>query len=222
MPESEYGELARYLQSYDLVTGDVLYDSGARPEYVYFPKLGVVSIVTTMEDGSGVEAVTIGREGLIGLAVLHGDGISSQRCVVQVPDGSLRCTTRQFHELLPQMPALHRLLTRFGACLFDQASQGAACNALHPVMERCARWLLLTHDRMRQQSFHLTHEYLSEMLGVRRPSVSIAANTLGRAGLISYRRGVVEVLDRDGLEDASCECYVVIREIIDRLLPEPG
>jgi CRP-like cAMP-binding protein len=222
LPASEYDLLSSSLEPADFVLGDILYDPGQAIEVVYFPENGVVSVVTLLSDGTGIEAVTVGNEGFVGLPSVQGAPIATQRWVVQVPDGGARCDARRFNALLPSLPVLNELLLRYGLSLFDQAAQAAACNALHPVVERCARWLLQTHDRMGRQTFFLTQEFLAQMLGVRRPSVSLAAQTLNQAGVIRYARGTVEVIDRPGLELLSCECYEAIRVIVARVLPSPG
>jgi CRP-like cAMP-binding protein len=201
------------------VLGDVLYQPGQQIDVVYFPEQGVVSVVTQMADGMGIEAVTVGNEGFVGIASVQGSPFATQTWVVQVPDGAARCDAKRFNALLPSLPVLNGLLLRYGLCLFDQAAQAAACNALHPILERTARWLLQTHDRMGGQHFYLTQEFLAEMLGVRRSSVTVAAQTLNQAGVIRYARVSVEVIDRSGLELLCCECYEAIGLIVARVVP---
>ncbi len=203
--------LAPDLEQFPLVRRHVLYSPGDEITHVYFPERGVISLVTIMQSGQGVEAATVGREGMAGVPVLLGQNVSRTQWIVQIADGSHRVTRRAFTEHLNTLPHLRRLVGEYANVLFDDIAQTSACNALHPLQERCARWLLMSHDRMGESSFHLTQEFLAQMLGVYRPSVTIAAGTLQNAGLIRYRRGNIEILDREGLEDAACECYEVLR-----------
>jgi len=197
----------------------ILYQGG-RLEAVYFPLSAVVSILTTMDDGSGVEIATIGNEGMVGVPVLLGATAIPARDVaqVQVPGELMGMETEAFRRAVTADGAFRRVLERYTQALFSQISQQVACNGLHSVEERCSRWLLLTHDRVGADEFPLTQEFLSQMLGVRRASVTVAAGALQRAGFIRFRRGRLTVLDREGLEGSSCECYRVIRGEFERLL----
>ena len=190
---------------------------------VYFPLTGLVSLVSTLADGTTVEVATIGNEGLIGLPLfLHANSIPFT-AFVQVPGEALRMDAEAFDRLLRAgSEEFSHLLYRYTQALFNQLAQHVVCNRLHPIAPRCARWLLLTHDRVGQAAFPLTHEFLAQMLGVRRASVTTVAGRLQQAGLIRYRRGIVRVLDRAGLEVASCECYGVIKQEYDRLLGPAG
>ena len=194
-----------------------LHEPGDKMPYVYFPNTGVISMLTVMEDGPAVEIATIGNEGMTDLFVFLGLEESDSRLLIQVPGTAMRMESARFREHVEQIPSLRALLGYYAVAMFALVAQSAACNRMHPMVERCARWLLMTHDRVDAAEFPMTHDFLSEMLGVRRPSVSVAAKALQDAGLITYHRGKVTVLDRDGLEAASCECYRLIRERFDRL-----
>lgn len=187
-------------------------------EHVYFPTVGVVSLVASLEDGGLVEVGVIGREGMVGLPVLLGSETPSNEAFVQIAGAGLRLPTRVLLDRVEQSPRMRRSLLRFGQALAFHASQSAACNARHVIDERCARWLLAAQDRVDGNELGLTHEFLGMMLGVRRAGVTVAAGTLQRAGLIRYRQGNITVLDREGLEAASCECYGTIKDEYARLL----
>jgi CRP-like cAMP-binding protein len=187
-------------------------------EYVYFPLSGVISIHTRMREGMAVEIATVGREGMVGLEIFLGGGPTHASAFCQVPGRALRVDAASFRRAVRDSEPLTALLLRYVQAVLGQISQSAACNRVHSMEERCARWLLMTHDRMNGDRFDLTQEFLAEMLGVRRPSVSVAASILQRAGLIRYSRGRVEVIDRAGLESAACECYGVIAREYDRLI----
>lgn len=202
----------------------ILYAPGARIEALYFPVDAVASILTTLTDGAGVEIATVGNEGMLGSPVVLGSDAMPSRefCQVQVPGELLRMDRSSFAEVLSQDDPFRQVIQLYVQALFTQIAQQVACNALHSVEERCCRWLLLTHDRVQKDSFPITHEFLAQMLGVRRASVTLAAGALQTAGLVSYRRGEMTIIDREGLEDVSCECYHVLRDEFDRLLgPTP-
>jgi CRP-like cAMP-binding protein len=171
-----------------------------------------------LEDGSAVEIATVGREGMADFAGYLGME-SPARWLVQVPGKCLRIEARKVRELADASPYLREVMHNYMLAMFILVSQTAACNRRHAVEERCARWLLMTHDRVASDQFPMTHEFLADMLGVRRPSVSIAMGMLSRAGYTRYRRGKVEVLDRGGLEDAACECYRVLTRQFMRRFP---
>jgi len=194
-----------------------LHEPGDKMPYVYFPETGVISMLTVMEGGSAVEIATIGNEGMADLFVFLGLEESDSRLLIQVPGTAMRMESVRFRQHVEQIPSLRALLGNYSIALFALVAQSAACNRMHPMVERCARWLLMTHDRVDAADFPMTHDFLSEMLGVRRPSVSVAAEALQDAGFISYHRGKITVLDRPGLEAASCNCYHLIRERFDRL-----
>ena len=189
---------------------------------VYFPLHGVVSLISTLGDGTQVEVATIGNEGLIGLPLALYANTIPFTAFVQVPGEALRIDTTVFGRLLDEETgAVRQLLYRYTQALFNQLAQHVVCNRLHRIAQRCARWLLMTHDRVGRDDFPLTHDFLALMLGVRRASVTEVAGRLQQAGLIRYRLGRLRVLDRAGLEAASCECYGVIKQEYDRLLGPP-
>jgi CRP-like cAMP-binding protein len=187
--------------------------------FVYFPLHGVVSLIRTLGDGTQVEVATIGNEGLIGLSLVLYANTVPFTAFVQVPGEAFRIEAEVFGRLLHEgTGALSQLLYRYTQALFNQLAQHVVCNRLHRIAQRCAHWLLLTHDRVGRDEFPMTHEFLALMLGVRRASVTEVAGRLQKAGLIRYRLGIIRVLDRAGLEAASCECHGVIKQEYDRLL----
>jgi CRP-like cAMP-binding protein len=217
LPPAEFSRVEIDLEPFALPINSVLYEANGPITHVYFPTSGCVSMVNVMIDGA-VEVGTIGYEGFAGLPLLLGDDRMPSRAFVQLSGTSYRMHATAFREAVEINPAFGRVLHRHSLALFNQAAQSVACNRLHTLEARCARWLLMTHDRMRMESFNLTHEFLSYMLGVHRPAVTLAAGVLQRAGLIRYTRGKVTVLNRQGLEDVSCECYEIIRKSYERLI----
>jgi CRP-like cAMP-binding protein len=216
LTEQDRAALLPGLEHIPLVNEASVYEPNERIETVYFPTSGIISMISAMENGS-VEVGTVGREGMAGLPVmLHTDSMPT-RAFVQVKGEAMVMPTERFREAMQASPAFSRLLYRYAQALFDQVAQSVACNRLHVLEERCARWVLMTADRVGDTNIHLKHEFLAEMLGVHRPAVTLAARALQRAGLIRYARGVIDVLDRAGLEAASCECYAVVRGSFERL-----
>jgi hypothetical protein len=212
--------LAR-LERVSLRIGDVLEQPDERFAYAYLPIDCVLSATVVMGDGDEVEIATIGYEGFHPMSVLLGATHSLVRTVCQVPGESYRMPIDDFLRALESYPTFRSQAQRFGQGAIVFMSQSIACNRRHPLIERCARWLLMTHDRVRGNDFRLTQEYLAVMLGVRRPAVSLAAQTLQNAGLIAYRRGSIKVLDREGLEAVSCECYRVVADAFQKLVGAP-
>ncbi len=198
--------------------GHVLYDPDARITHVYFPLAGLVSLVLTGADGTTVEAGVIGNEGALGIALFLGAEHSPTKAFFQTPGECYRIGAAAFQDEVERRGALAVLLRRYTHAMFVQAAQSVMCNRLHSVEERLARWLLMTHDRVGSDVLQLTQEFIAQMLGVRRPSVTVVAGTLQGAGLIRYARGRITVLDRGGLEEASCECYGVVRAELERAL----
>jgi CRP-like cAMP-binding protein len=213
LPADVFRRIAPHLQTVPTRTKQVFQKQGARIEYVYFLNGGVGSITTVLEAGTMVEAATVGDEGMLGLeAFFEENAVAPGESMMQVPDTNAeRMSVRAFRRELAEHGAFHEAVGRYARLTIAQLMQSTACNAIHNVEERCARWLLQTHDRMHRQEFQLSHEFLGVMLGVRRQSVGIVAGTLQKAGLIRYARGHISVLNRAGLEDASCECYHVLR-----------
>ena len=219
LPPEIFDGLYPDLHPESLTQRQVLYTPGAPIEHVYFVETGVVSVLTNMADGGAIEVGMIGAEGIVGVSALLGAALSSHQTIVQVGGTALRMKAARFKAAFDQHAAVRRLALRFVDALLNLSGQTAACNRLHSLEQRCARWLLLTHDRVGSDEFPMTHEFLSQMLGVRRASVTVTAGILQRAGFVEFSRGRVAVVDRPGLESAACECYAVTREVYDRLLP---
>jgi CRP-like cAMP-binding protein len=218
-PADEMERIQPHLSQVNFAFRDSIYKDGETNEHAYFPHAGVFSMVSSPEeDGMLVEVATVGREGMVGLPLLLGGGRSPGECFCQVPGQAGRIPSRAFSQLLDTCPGFRRVLLRYTQALITQISQNAACNRMHPVEERCARWLLMSQDRVGADHFELTQEFLAQMLGVRRPTVSVAAGMLQKAGLIAYSRGLIVITDRQGLEAASCNCYRIIRDEFQRLI----
>jgi CRP-like cAMP-binding protein len=218
LPEAELSRLTPHLEHIPLKRRMVAYDPLGPIEHVYFVETGVISVVSIMRDRSAIETATIGNEGMIGLPVFHGVDAVPEQAFVQVPGEALRLPSAKFRELVPDMPALQSYLHRLSVCMFTLAAQCSGCNRAHTMEQRCARWLLMVHDRMPGDEFELTQDFLSQMLGVRRATVSETASQLQQAGLISYSRGHIHIVDRQGLERTACECFQIIRSTFARLL----
>jgi len=195
-----------------------LYRADKPVDFVYFIEAGVGSLVNTMANGQAAEVGTIGNEGIVGLPIVLGDDQAPTAVYVQVPGSGLRMKASLFKRELARSPTMQVVMLRYVHALFNQVAQSAACNHFHSLEQRCCRWLLMTRDRMDSDKFLLTQEFLAMMLGVQRPGVSIAAGGLQRAGLITYSRGNVAILDGVGLKKRSCECYGVSKREFDRLL----
>jgi CRP-like cAMP-binding protein len=218
LPQIDYQRIRRQLRMNTVALGETLQEPGARITKVYFPNGGVFSITTEMRDGAVVEIATIGREGMLGLGVFFGDRRPPGRTFQQVPDG-----------LVPSMGVVaflneavtpgrfREVISLYAQFSLLQAMQGAACNALHDVTQRCCRWLLETRDRLDTNDFPLKQEFLAVMLGVRRPTVAVVMRSLDRAGLISSGYGRIRILQQRRLEAASCECYSALRSHLARL-----
>jgi CRP-like cAMP-binding protein len=218
LPADELTHLQPHLQPRRFESRDPVYEAGEPVPWVIFPLNGVFSLVSTLPDERPVEIATVGREGFVGLPVfLRATLTSAHRAFAQVPGDALVMDVGDFLGATAN-GAFQRALQRYTQALLTQIAQGAACNRLHTVDERAARWLLMTHDRVGADEFPLTQEFLAQMLGVRRQSANLAERALAEAGLISYSRGRVTVLDRGGLQDASCACYEVIAGEFERLL----
>jgi CRP-like cAMP-binding protein len=212
LPESEYQRLAPHLTPYDLPHGKILYDFGDPIEYVYFPTNAMISLVTQMEDGKIIEVGLVGNDGMSGIAALMGQKTSSERAIVQIPDGGVRAKVAVIKEEFKRGLELQNSLLRYAHALLRQVSQTAACNATHTAEERLSRWMLMCQDRVQSDELNLTQEFIAEMLGTRRATVNVAAITLQSAGLIRYNRGRIKITDRPGLESFSCECYEVLKK----------
>lgn len=203
----------------ELTLGQTLFEARQLFQRLYFPTAGVLSTVAVFEDGSTAEMATTGREGMVPVGAILSSDRAMSRYVVQVPGAALAIGHAEFKRFEDEIPAFRNVLFAYGQAFLAQVHQSVACNTRHSVEERAARWLLMCHDRS-EGDLPLTQEFLSAMLGVSRPSVSIVARTLQRAGLIRYSRGTIKIEDRAGLEEATCECYRIIRrEYEDRLGP---
>lgn len=210
------------LQLINLEMSRTLYEPAQAITHVYFPLTAVASVLSEMEDGTTVEVATIGREGMVGLSVFLGDKTTFLRTIAQIPGTALSIGRDDFLGIAERKDSgLQPILLRYTQALFSQLAQQSACNRSHNMEERCARWILMTQDRVGQDEFPLTHEFLAYMLGARRASVTIAAGILASAGLIRYTRGKICVLDRARLEEASCECYGIIQREYQRLIGKP-
>jgi len=217
----DYSELLGGAESVEIELRYVLYEANAPITHVYFFTRGVASIIAPVGDGASVEVGTVGNEGFIGLPLLLGADHEPAKAFVQVAGAGLRVTAAAFQHSVATSPALRGLFLRYAHSYLSQVSQSSACNRAHSIEERCARWLLMTHDRVGADEFPLTHEFLSLMLGVRRAGVTVAAGMLQRAGLIDYKHGHITIVDREGLEGAACPCYRIIRESYNGLLRSP-
>ena len=218
LPRPELDRLLPHLERVRLARRMVAYDPLKPIEYVYFVETGVISIVSVLRDRSAIETATIGCEGLIGVPVFHGVDAVPEQAFVQVPGEGFRVPTPAFRELSGELPTLRQYLHRFSVAIFTLAAQCSACNRVHTMEQRCARWLLMVHDRMEGDEFELTQDFLSQMLGVRRATVSETASQLQQAGFISYSRGRIVIVNRPGLENTACECYQIIRSTFARVL----
>ncbi len=222
LPPQDMKAVRAYLEPLPLPLKFVLFEHNQPQTHVHFVHRGVASLVREMADGTIVEIATIGPEGAVGLPLVLGGESMAARCFMQVPGEGARIEAEDFRELMGRCPALRSLMPRYALAFMNQIAQNAACNRVHSIEERAARWLLMTHDRVHEASFPLTQEFLGQMLGVRRPTVSLAAGMLAKAGLIHYVRGQITVLDRAGLEGVACECYRAIRDEYERLVGVPG
>jgi CRP-like cAMP-binding protein len=222
LPAEEWEILRPDLEEVPLPFRQGLYEPERPVEHVYFPHSGVVSLVTEFEDGSAVEVGTVGPEGIVGLPIFLEDETMACRAFVQVPGKAARIGVDAYKRAIKACPHLHRLLSRYTLALVNMLAQNSACNRTHGVDERLARWLLMTHDRVHGSSFPMTQEFMAQMLGVSRPTVSTTASILQKAGFVTYVRGMITVTDRPGLEAASCECYRVIRRQFERLVGSDG
>lgn len=222
LPAAELEAMRSHATLIPLQRHDVLYEPDQPIDKVYFPVDGIVSLVCVMRDGGGVETATIGREGMVGTPVFHGVMTPSQQAIVQIPGRSYCLDAAAFRDLLPQLPTLAAQLHRFSVVLFTLAAQNSGCNRKHSIEERCCRWMLMVADRLDRDSFELTHDFISQMLGVRRASVTEALGALEKRGLVKTSRGRITLVDRAGLEAQVCECYQVIRSAVSGLLGDGG
>jgi CRP-like cAMP-binding protein len=218
LPQNEYRRILSACKPSELTFADVLSEPGARIRHVYFPTEGFVSLSAPVDGRTSLEVGLIGSEGMLGIPLVLGIDTSPLRATVRGSGAALRMDALSFHRELAHSAALQRNLNRYLYALMAQFAQTVACTRFHPLLERLARWLLMTHDRAHLQTFRLTHEFLAEMLGVRRVGVTKAAGVMQRGKLISYRRGQITILNRKGLEAASCGCYHAMRKTYNDML----
>lgn len=218
---SDLDVLSPHFKSVAFEYRKALYEAHQPIENVYFPITGVASLVNTMANGFASEVGTIGNEGMVGLPIILSDVVAPTTVYIQVPGEGLRLPSKVLRDALDRSPTMRTVFAHYAHAFFNQVAQSAACNHAHALNQRCCRWLLMTHDRVQSPQFLLTQEFLAMMLGVRRTSVTLAANDLKARKLIKYNRGHVTILDRKGLEKRSCECYAVSKREFDRLLGAP-
>ena len=215
LPPAEYQRLQAVMEEIPLRFAEILYEPGERLRHVYFPTRGIVSLLCTAEGRHAVETAMVGNEGMAGLSVVLGAGGSCDRALVQGPGTALRVGAEALRRHFTRGGTLERRLHRYTHARLTQVGQLAACNRFHRVEARLARWLLMTQDRLRADEFPMTQEFLSYMLGVRRPGITEAAGALQKRALIHCRRGTLRILDRDGLAAAACRCYRIIAHAYD-------
>ncbi|HEY8068057.1 MAG TPA: Crp/Fnr family transcriptional regulator [Burkholderiales bacterium] len=215
VPRKAYRRLIAGLEPVTLNFGDVLYEPGETIRHVYFPGASLVSLLTLADGHLALEVGLIGREGMVGVPLVLGHSVSLVRALVQGEGTALRMASASFLKEFRRSPPLQRELYLYTHALMAQISQTAACNRFHVVQRRLARWLLMTHDRVKSDRFRMTQEFLGHMLGVRRVGVTKAAQALQKRNLIGYSRGTITILDRKGLETAACECYEVVKDMHD-------
>ncbi len=218
LPQAEYQRLAPYLREVNLSLGHILYEPGEEITTVFFPNQSMISLVQIMEDGSTIEAGIVGNDGMVGYPVYLGGDNTTSRVIVQIAGSAIALDAGILKAEFERGGELQKLLLRYTQAFLAQVSQTAACNRFHPTEERLARWLLQCQDFARSATLQLTQEFLSSMLGTRRASITVAAGTLQKAGLIHYNRGHIDILQREALELAACECYSVVRSEYTRLL----
>jgi CRP-like cAMP-binding protein len=214
LPKSEWERIQPHFQAVKLEFKIILYERYAPVDYAYFPNCGMISVVTFMEEGAGVEVATIGNEGMAGPISPWRPEKALAQFIVQIAGQGLRIPVSQLKVAAELDGALGDSLLRYQGILFRHVAQGAACNAIHSVGQRCCRWLLMTQDRVQSNELPLTHEFLAQMLAVRRSSITDVLLPLQGGGLISYRRGKITIVDREGLKENACECYPLIANVL--------
>jgi CRP-like cAMP-binding protein len=213
--------LERHLRPVSMTLGSVVCEAGAHLTHAYFPEGCVLSMLTSLENGSAIECANIGREGGFGIFAAMYSRVSFSQCIVQLEGPMLQCAIKPLQQEFENSKHAQNLLVSYAETLLSQVTQTVACNALHTVEERMCRWLLMMEDRAEGESLPYTHEFLAGILGVNRTSITLAAQSLQNQGIISYRRGLMQVLDRAAMERVSCECYAVVKERFDAFLNPP-
>jgi CRP-like cAMP-binding protein len=219
LPPKDYSFLAPHFRTVSLECGTVLHDAGAEIERVYFPRSGMVSLTALMHSGAMVQAAVIGRGGVLGSNAGLGSRYAFSTAVVRIAGDALRISGDQFHSAARKSEAIRTLAVAYNDLLLAQLQQSVACNALHTLEKRLSRWLLRAHDCMGDNIIPLTQECLGQMLGVRRTTLTLVAQALQRAGMISYRRGLIRIADRRALEHSACECYGIVNKHMQELIP---
>ncbi len=219
LPDEQLTCWLPHLEMHDMPLGDVLYESGQTEKYVYFPTSAIASLLYVMENGDSAEIAVVGNEGIVGVSLFMGGNSTPSRAVVQSGGKGYRLKAYFMKQEFDKAGPVTQLLLRYTQALITQMSQTAVCNRHHSLDQQLCRWLLLSLDRLPGNELVITHELIANMLGVRRVGVTQAALKLQEAGLISYARGRIKVLDRLGLENCACECYQVVKDEYDRLLP---
>jgi CRP-like cAMP-binding protein len=218
LPQDEYEALRSRMHKVSFFLGEVVYEFAENPDYVYFPTTSIVSLLYTMENGATAEMGLTGNDGVVGIALFMGGGTMPNRAVVQSAGGAIRMKAKMLQDEFARGGAFQQLLLRYTQALITQISQTAVCNRLHSLEQQLCRWLLLSHDRVQSDELIMTQELIADMLGVRREGVTVAAGHLQDVGAISYVRGHIQILDRNRLEEAACECYRVVKDEFERLL----
>jgi CRP-like cAMP-binding protein len=219
LPHAEFERLQPFLERVPMRLGQVLYESGGVLHHAYFPTTSIVSLLCLMEDGASAEIAVVGNEGIVGVALFMGGGTMPNRAIVQSAGHAYRLRAAMVQQEFERYGPLLHLLLRYTQALITQMAQTAVCNRHHTVDQQLCRWLLLSMDRLQGDELYMTQELIANMLGVRREGVTEAAGKLQRAGLINYSRGHISILDRPGLEKRVCECYMVVKDEFNRLLP---
>jgi CRP-like cAMP-binding protein len=220
LPAEDFERLAPHLDGVPMPLGEALYEPGTQLRHAYFPTTSIVSLHYVTESGASAETAGVGNEGIVGVSLFMGGDTTPSSAVVQTAGYGFRLDRHVLKQEFDRAGALQRLLLRYTQALMTQMAQTAVCNRHHSLEQQLCRWLLLTLDRLPTQELTMTQELVAGMLGVRREGVTEAAGKLQRAGLISYRRGHISVLDRKGLEAQTCECYGVVKKEMDRLLSD--
>jgi CRP-like cAMP-binding protein len=216
---AELKRLKRSLEPVDMPLGEIIYESGRLQDYVYFPTTCIVSLLYVLENGASAEIAVVGNEGVVGISIFMGGGTTPSRAVVQSAGDAYRLSAQWMQKEFTRGGEMQHLMLRYTQALITQMTQTAVCNRHHSVDQQLCRWLLLSIDRLPSPELTMTQELIANMLGVRREGVTEAAGKLQKAGVISYQRGHIKVLNRPKLEDMSCECYEVVRRETARLLP---
>lgn len=213
LPDKEYQNLSNLLEPVELSAGEVLSESDTELEFLYFPVGAIVSLVLEMNNGATTEIGLIGYEGMVGTLQFIGQGVSQSRSVVQIEGSAMRIKTEALLKEFDRSKTLQKLLLQYALKLFNQVSQVAACNNDHTIKQRTACWLLMLSDRYEKNNptLPITHQLLSQMLGVRRTGITLAARQIKQKGIIDYKRGKIQILDRKALEEVACECYQILK-----------